>query len=119
MMNRKNPLSPREIDILVTDAVFGVDETRKLNRQKIRDLAKSQGIFPASIDSLYKASGKGLYSGITVPAINIRGITYQVARAVFKAALKNKVGAFIFEIARSEIGYTDQKPDEYVICILA
>jgi len=53
------------------------------------------------------------------PAINIRGITYQVARAVFRAALKNSVGAFIFEIARSEIGYTAQRPGEYAACVLA
>ena len=62
---------------------------------------------------------KSLYGGITVPAINIRGITYQVARTVFSAAIKNKVGAFIFEIARSEIGYTAQRPDEYAVCLLA
>ena len=108
-----------EVDVLVRETVFGSDEIRKQSRQKIRQIAKAQGIFPASIDGLYQASGKGLYSSITVPAINIRGITYQVARAVFSAAMKNKVGAFIFEIARSEIGYTAQRPDEYAICLLA
>jgi len=46
-------------------------------------------------------------------------MTYQVARAVFRAAQKYKVGAFIFEIARSEISYTKQRPEEYVTCILA
>ncbi|NIO08439.1 MAG: aldolase, partial [Deltaproteobacteria bacterium] len=48
-----------------------------------------------------------------------RGMTYQVARAVYRAALKHKVGAFIFEIARSEIGYTRQRPAEYAACVLA
>ncbi|MDD5288196.1 MAG: class II fructose-bisphosphate aldolase [Dehalococcoidales bacterium] len=112
-------LSSGEIDVLVMDAVFGADDVKKQNRQKIRQAAETQGIFLASIDSLYRASGKGLYSGITVPAINLRAITYQMARAVFRAALKNKVGAFIFEIARSEIGYTVQRPDEYAVCVLA
>jgi fructose/tagatose bisphosphate aldolase len=56
---------------------------------------------------------------MTVPAINIRGLTYQVARAVFRAALQDEVGAFIFEIARSEIGYTKQRPAEYAGCVLA
>ncbi len=51
--------------------------------------------------------------------MNIRGITYDVARAVFRSALKNKVGAFVFEIARSEIGYTGQRPGEYAACVLA
>ena len=108
------------IDSIVKEAVFGSDEQVKAKaRQEIRKLAAEQGIFSASIQGLYDAAGKGLYSGKTVPAINIRGITYDVARAVFRSAMKNKVGAFIFEIARSEIGYTGQRPAEYAACILA
>jgi len=59
------------------------------------------------------------YPGFTVPAINIRGLTYDVARAVFRKALEKKAGAFIFEIARSEIGYTKQRPLEYSAVVLA
>jgi fructose/tagatose bisphosphate aldolase len=33
--------------------------------------------------------------------------------------MKDGVGAFIFEIARSEIGYTLQRPGEYATCLLA
>ncbi|MFC1988607.1 class II fructose-bisphosphate aldolase [Chloroflexota bacterium] len=109
-----------ETDALVENAVFADDDSAKEGyRREIRKLASSYGIYPASIQGLYVAAGKGLYSGRTVPAINIRGITYQVARAVFRAALKYRVGAFIFEIARSEIGYTAQKPGEYATCVLA
>ena len=54
-----------------------------------------------------------------MPAINIRGLTYEMARAVFRAALRNQVGAFIFEIARSEIGYTFQRPAEYAHVVMA
>ncbi len=108
------------IDALVEDAVFAADnQVKEKQRRIIRELASAQGIFPASIQGLSEAAGKGLYHGITVPAINIRGITYQAARAVFRAALKDRVGAFIFEIARSEIGYTGQRPGEYVACVLA
>jgi len=108
------------IDYLVEDAVFASDDQAKEEGQRaIRELALDWGIFPASIQGLYEAAGRGLYSGITVPAINIRGITYHVARAVFRAALKDRVGAFIFEIARSEIGYTGQRPGEYAACVLA
>ena len=117
--NAEKSGASNEVDVLVEEAVFGSDEVRKQSRQKIQQIAKAQRIFPASIEGLYQASGKGLYAGITVPAINIRGITYQVARAVFSAALRNKVGALIFEIARSEIGYTAQRPDEYAVCLLA
>ncbi|HYU27294.1 MAG TPA: class II fructose-bisphosphate aldolase [Thermoanaerobaculia bacterium] len=40
------------------------------------------------------------------------------ARALFRAAMRHGVGAFIFEIARSEIGYTEQRPGEYAACVL-
>ncbi|MFH1087633.1 MAG: class II fructose-bisphosphate aldolase [Chloroflexota bacterium] len=113
------PVSP-DIDALVKDAVFAPDDVvRKRRRRVIWELATTHGIFPASLQGLYEAAGKGLYSGITVPAINIRGLTYHVARAVFRAALQDNVGAFIFEIARSEIGYTGQRPGEYAACVLA
>jgi len=113
-------ISPDRIDALIEDAVFGANNRVKEKCQRmIRELASTLGIFPASIQGLYEAAGKGLYGGITVPAINIRGITYQVARAVFRAALKDRVGALIFEIARSEVNYTGQRPGEYSTCVLA
>ena len=112
--------TPNEIDSLVEEAVFASDNQAKEKSQRtIRELALARGIYPASMQGLYEAAGRGLYSGITVPAINIRGITYHVARAVFRAALKDRVGAFIFEIARSEVGYTGQRPGEYAACVLA
>jgi fructose/tagatose bisphosphate aldolase len=104
---------------LVQDAVFGADNVKESSRRQILELAIHDGIYPASIQGLYEARGKKLYSDLTVPAINIRGITYDVARAVFRAAIQYGVGAFIFEIARSEIGYTGQRPGEYATCVLA
>ncbi len=110
----------KNIDTLIELAVFGADhQMREEHLRIIREMALGQGIFPASIQGLYEAAGKGLYNGITVPAINIRGITYHVARAVFRAARKDRVSAFIFELARSEMGYTLQQPAEYAACILA
>ncbi len=115
----KEKLITREIDELIDTAVFGQPEAAEDSRRRIRTWAIESGIVPASIQGLYEASGRGLYHNITVPAINIRGITYEVARSVFRAALRQKVGAFIFEIARSEIGYTAQNPAEYATCVLA
>jgi len=109
-----------KIKKLVHDAVFGADaQTRDSSILKIRKLAAERGLYLASIQGLYEAAGKGKYSGKTVPAMNIRGLTFDTARAVFRAALKDKVGALIFEIARSEIGYTLQRPAEYTACVLA
>ena len=65
------------------------------------------------------AMGRGEASGFTVPAINIRAMAYDTARAVIRAAKELKAGAFIFEIARSEIGYTEQRPHEYAAIVLA
>ncbi len=75
------------------------------------------GITPSSIQGLYEARGRGEISGFTVPAMNIRVLTFDLARAVFRAAKKINAGAFIFEIAKSEIGYTDQRPLEYTSMI--
>jgi fructose/tagatose bisphosphate aldolase len=107
-------------DALVERSVFAAEEgDRQDSRRRITEMALARGIAPASIQGLYEAAGKGLYRGVTVPAINIRGLTYHVARAVFRAALRREVGAFIFEIARSEMGYTRQRPAEYAACVLA
>ena len=109
-----------KIKRLVYDAVFAADaQTKDSNILKIRKLAAEHGLYLASIQGLYEAAGKGKYSGKTVPAINIRGLTFHVARAAFRAAIKDKVGALIFEIARSEIDYTAQRPGEYTACVLA
>ena len=54
-----------------------------------------------------------------MPAINLRSMTYDLARAIFRVAKRNNSGAFIFEIAKSEMGYTNQPPCEYAAVILA
>jgi fructose/tagatose bisphosphate aldolase len=120
MPEQKKAKENSNIDKLIQQAVFGVDEKSKNEaRKQIQKTALESGAFPASIQSLYEAAGQGQFKGITIPAINIRMITFDVARAVFRAAKKNKVGAFSFEIARSEIGYTKQSPAEYAACVLA
>ncbi|MBN2539841.1 MAG: aldolase, partial [Deltaproteobacteria bacterium] len=101
------------IDDLVYSAIFSPDsEVRASARWLIRRAGARLGCMAFSIQSLYDAMGSKTVSGFTVPAINLRGITYYSSQAVFRSALKDNVGAFIFEIARSEIGYTDQRPSE-------
>ena len=65
------------------------------------------------------ARGRGEFSGFTVPAINLRSMTYDLARAIFRVAKKNDSGTFVFEIARSEIGYTFQPPIEFASMVMA
>jgi fructose/tagatose bisphosphate aldolase len=106
------------MDGLVYEAVFSEEEKKKGLLLLIKEIAKASGAVPASIQSLYEEMGRN-YPGFTVPAMNIRGLTYDSARAVFRKAIEKKVGAFIFEIARSEIGYTKQRPLEYSAVVLA
>jgi fructose-bisphosphate aldolase, class II len=108
------------VDRLAWTAAFGADpEIKGTARWIIRSLAASAGIRPASIHDLYLAMGRGEAGGFTVPAINIRAMAYDTARAVIRSAKKLNAGAFIFEIARSEIGYTEQRPHEYAAVVLA
>ena len=107
------------IDALVWTAVFAPKEARDVARRVIREAAESLGILPASILPLYEARGRGEFSGFTVPAINVRIMSYDTARAACRAAAAIRAGAVIFEIARSEMGYTEQRPAEYAAVILA
>src|SRR5689334_299233 len=108
-----------EIDTLAWAAVFGATAEERGNaRYEIRKRAAEAGIRPASIHDLYLAMGRGDAGGFTVPAINVRAMAYDTARAVIRAAKALNAGAFIFEIARSEIGYTEQRPHEYAAVVL-
>ncbi|MBI3582269.1 MAG: aldolase, partial [Nitrospinae bacterium] len=108
------------IDRLAYNAVFHEDqEQRGVTRALIKELAVQSGAVLSSIQGLYDAMGRGDVAGFTVPAVNIRGMTYDVARALFRAGLKNNSTSFIFEIAKSEMGYTKQEPAEYSVVILA
>jgi fructose/tagatose bisphosphate aldolase len=108
------------IDDLIYTAVFSPDQaTQEAARWLIRRAGVASGIMSASIQPLYEAMGRGEIKGFTVPAINIRGLTYDAAQAVFRAAIKGQVGPVIFEIARSEIDYTSQRPIEYICAVTA
>jgi len=106
------------MDALVRDAVFGSGESRDQARWLIWEIGQAVGVRPSSIHDLYLARGRGAVAGFTVPAINVRGMAYDTARAIFRVANKLDAGAFILEIARSEIAYTDQRPTEYVAVML-
>ncbi|MBN2256528.1 MAG: class II fructose-bisphosphate aldolase [Anaerolineaceae bacterium] len=76
------------------------------------------GIIPASIHNLYMARGRGeIKKAFVVPAINLRVLTFDAARAIFRVIEKLNIGPVIFEIARSEMNYTDQRPVEYATSI--
>ena len=112
---------PIDIDRLALDLILNDDmNAKKELAAKIKDMAYKKGIFLASINGFYMARGRGeTATDFTVPAINLRVLTYDLARAIFRTAKKISAGAFIFEIAKSEMGYTNQPPVEYTAVILA
>jgi len=107
------------MDALVRQAVFGAPDEQQQARWLIWEIGQQAGVRPASIHELYLARGRGEVPPFTTPAINVRVLAYDTARAVFRAAKRLDVGAVICEIARSEIGYTDQRPAEYVAVMTA
>jgi fructose/tagatose bisphosphate aldolase len=110
------------IDGLVFEAVFNRDEAiRDACRWLIWAASQALGCGSSSIHELYLARGRGEFDAgaFTVPAINVRASAYLTARQAFAAALERDAGAVVFEIAKSEMAYTDQRPGEYAAVILA
>ena len=109
----------KDIDRIIQDLVMVEDlETKQRIAKKILSLGYKQGIYLSSINEFYQARGRTEVGGFTVPAINLRSLTYDLAKAIFRVAKANNSGSFIFEIAKTEIGYTNQPAVEYVaVCI--
>ena len=111
-----------DLDLFKEDVVENLIETiiksdsvhlKELCHRVVKAAAREFGIFPSSIQNLYEARAKEGITQFTVPAMNLRILTFDSARAIFRAAKKINAGAFIFEIARSEISYTEQRPQEF------
>ena len=106
-LREENEMGRRAIDMddLVMDMVLSTNmDDKKTIAKKITDIAYKKGIYSSSINGLYMARGKNEFPGtFTAPAVNLRTLTYDLARAIFRCAKRNNAGAFIFEIAKSEM----------------
>ncbi|MCP4357629.1 MAG: aldolase [Chloroflexi bacterium] len=112
-------LLQEKVDGVVYTAVFAEGLARDTARWLLWETGQQLGIYPASIHELYMAIGCGdVPHTFTVPAINVRGMNFNTSRAIFRAANKYNAGALLLEIARSEIGYTGQRPSEYVASLI-
>ncbi|MBI2776594.1 MAG: aldolase [Chloroflexi bacterium] len=101
-------------------AAFGVDAGAVATAQWLAwESSQETGARSASIQDLYTARARGEVSGFTVPAINIRAQTFDMARIIFETAAASGVGAVILELARSEQTYTYQRPIDYATACLA
>lgn len=96
------------------------EPVKALSAWIINETAQQLGVKLNSPHGLYTAIAEGKISKkFAVPAINIRGNSLNTAQAMFAAAIEQNVGALIVEIARSEIGYTNQDPREFASVIQA
>ncbi len=109
------------MDDLAFAAAFGDEGLRDAARWVIWSASQAIRCGSASIHELYVARGRGDIGStdFTVPAINVRAVTYLTARQAFAAALERDAATVIFEIAKSEMAYTDQRPAEYAAVVLA
>ena len=105
---------------LAWTAAFSTDEATTAAAQwLIWEASQELGAPSASIQDLYTARARGEVSGFTVPAINLRAQTFDMARTIFETAMAADVGAVILEIARSEQTYTYQRPIDFATSALA
>lgn len=119
-IQNENRFRNEGIEKLIWNAVFNKEELVKSTaRWVIWEGSIAMGCPSASIHNLYIARAKDAWKNFTVPAINVRGLTYDTARQIFKVLRKMNSKSCIFEIAKSEINYTDQRPSEYTSCVLA
>jgi hypothetical protein len=111
---------PAEIlDQWARTAALGEAAPRQAAIWAIREAARANDLLPASIQGLYAARGQGKWGGRTVPAMNLRGWSYQTCRAAFRAAKKLEADLLIFEQAPAEILYANQRPAEYTAAVMA
>ncbi|MFI5200466.1 MAG: class II fructose-bisphosphate aldolase [Candidatus Limnocylindrales bacterium] len=106
-------------DLAWTAAFAGDEATVETARWLVWEASLELGAHSASIQDLYLARSRGEVHGFTVPAINLRAQTFDMARTIFETAERAGVGALILELARSEQTYTYQRPAEYATSVLA
>ncbi len=106
-------------DIAWTAAFTTDDDAAAAAQWLAWEASQLTGARSASIQDLYVARARGDVSGFTVPAINIRAQTFDMARVIYETAAANDVGAVILELARSEQTYTYQRPIDYATACLA
>ncbi|MCI0345083.1 MAG: aldolase, partial [Chloroflexi bacterium] len=105
---------------LAWTATFSQDQAAvDAARWIVWEASQALGARSASIHQLYMARAHDDVAAFTVPAINIRAQTFDMARIVYESAEADDVGAVILELARSEQTYTYQRPIDYATACLA
>lgn len=113
-------LRKEDIDIIIYNAQFSPDDqVRTYSRSLIYQLSTLCQIVPSSMQTIYHAFATKELVNFTTPALNIRTLTYDTARLVFRLMIAKQIGAVVFEISPTEMAYTNQSPEEYAVSVLA
>jgi fructose/tagatose bisphosphate aldolase len=105
---------------LAWTATFSEDAaTVEAARWIVWEASQALDVRSASIRDFYLARAAGELHGFTVPAVNIRAQTFDMARTLYETAREHDVYAVICELARSEQTYTYQRPADYATSVLA
>lgn len=81
--------------------------------------SRELGVWPASIAPVYAGIASSRFAPMTVPAMNLRGLTYHLARAAWRAALRRDAAPVIFELAPVEAEIGKQSFGEFAAMVLA
>ena len=113
-----NLVTGRALDQLAHDLAL-TDAGKAERIRALVALAGIAGVYTASIGPVYRALAAGTIPPLAVPAINLRGLTYDLARAIWQAAGEAAAGPVIFELAPSESRTGRQRFEEFAALVLA
>jgi fructose/tagatose bisphosphate aldolase len=109
----------RHLDELALALALAPEAERPDHAKALRREAERAGVWPASIAPVYRALAEERIDPLTVPAMNVRGLSYRVARAAWRTAVRTAAGPIIFELAPSEAWAGDQSFAEFAAMVLA
>ncbi|MHB8133563.1 MAG: class II fructose-bisphosphate aldolase [Anaerolineaceae bacterium] len=112
-------INPGLFDLLVRDLALSDPTHRPKLASQIIAQSQEMGVYPAAIGEIYQALGQGTLAPMTIPAFNIRGLTFALARIIWRKVIKLNTGPVIFELAPSETWAGDQTYAEYAAMIFA
>lgn len=112
-------MNPEYLDQSAPKLALAPEPQRAGLATRLRDEAERHGVYPASIQPVYRALAAGDLPPLTVPAFNLRGLTYEIARLVWRTALDLEAGPIIFELAPPEASACDQTFEEYAAMVCA
>ncbi len=108
-----------QLQKMALDLALALPSEKSEKAACLREITRSAGVFPASIHDFYTANLRQEVPAMAVPAINIRGMTFDIACAAWRAAQKSQAGPIIFELAPYEMVSGSQDFAEYCTIIQA